>query len=68
MRYVAEFRCDNSIPTDDEIREGIDFANANNCIAKLTWFYPYSGWYKLLIEKGMTFEECKEKLPKVYAV
>ena len=68
MKYVAEFRCDNSTPTDDEIKEGIEFANANDCIVKLTWFFPYSGWYKLFIRKGMTFEECKGKLPKVYGV
>lgn len=68
MRYVAEFKCDNRTPTDDEIREGIKFANENNCIVRLTWFFPYSGWYKLHIEKGMTFEECKDKLPKVYGV
>jgi hypothetical protein len=68
MKLVMEYKCDNRVPTDDEIREGIEIANTNDCIVRLTWFFPYSGWYKLLITKGMTFEECQEKLPKVYGV
>ena len=32
------------------------------------WFYPHNGWHKLFIEKGMTFEKCKDKLPKIYGV
>ena len=68
MKLVMEYKCDNRTPTDDEIREGIEIANANDCIVRLTWFFPYSGWHKLLIKKDMTFEECKEKLPNVYGV
>ena len=68
MKLVMEYRCDNRTPTDDEIKEGIEIANINDCIVKLTWFFPYNGWHQLFIKKGMTFEECKEKLPKVYGV
>ena len=44
------------------------FVNKEDCIVKLTWFYPYNGWHKLFVKNGMTFEECKDKLPKIYGV
>lgn len=68
MKLIKEYICDGITPSDDEIKEGIKIANTEDCIVKLAWFYTYSGWYKLFIRKGMTFEECKDKLPKVYAV
>ena len=27
-----------------------------------------NGWHNLLIKNGMTFEECKSKVPKFYGV
>ena len=68
MKLVKEYLCDDSIPNDEEIKECIEIANAEDCIVKLKWFFPYSGWYELKVSKGMTFEECKSKLPKCYPV
>ena len=64
MKYVKEYLCDKKIPSDEEIRECLDIVNKEDCIIKLTWFYPYHGWHKMFIEKGMTFEKCKGKLQR----
>ena len=68
MKLVKEYLCDNRTPSDAEIRECIEIAENENCTVKLKWFYPYNGWRRLYVEKGMSFEECKDKLPKVYGV
>ena len=64
MKYVKEYLCDKKIPSDEEIRECLEIVEKEDCIVKLTWFYPCNGWHNLLIKNGMTFEECKDKLPK----
>ena len=68
MKLVKEYECDSSRPEDEEIKECIEIANNEDCIVRLKWFFPYSGWYKLNVTKGMTFEECQDKLPKCYPV
>ena len=68
MKLIKEYVCDDIRPSDEEILEGIEIANKENCIVRLTWYFPYSGNYKLEIEKGMTIEECKNKLPRCYPV
>ena len=69
MKLVKDYMCDDIRPTDEEILECIDIANKEeNCIVRLNWYFPYSGKYKLEINKGDTFEECKSKLPKSYPV
>ena len=68
MKLIKEYECEKSAPSNEEILEGIEAANREDCVVKLRWFFPYSGWYELSITKGMTFEECKDKLPKVYPV
>ena len=68
MKYVKEYLCDKETPSDEEIKECLDIVNKEDCIVKLTWFVRYNGWHKLLIKNGMTFEECKDKLPKFYGV
>lgn len=68
MKLVKEYLCDGRIPSDEEIRECLEIVNKEDCIVKLTWFFTYSGWYKLFVKNGMTFEECKDKLPKVYGL
>ena len=68
MKLVKEYLCDKRTPSDEEIREAIEVANNDNCIVKLRWFFPYNGWHELYVEKNMTFEQCKEKLPKRYGV
>lgn len=68
MKLIKEYLCDNRTPSDEEIMECLEIANKEDCIVKLKWFFPYSGWYHLTATKDMTFEECKDKLPKVYGV
>ena len=68
MKYVKEYLCDKSTPSDEEIRECLEIVNKEDCIVKLTWFVRYNGWHKLLIKNGMTFEGCKSKVPKFYGV
>ena len=69
MKLVKEYICDHEYgPSDEEIKESMEIVNAEDCIVKLKWFVPYNGWHRLYIKKGMTFEECKGKLPKVYGL
>ena len=68
MKYIKEYLCDKRTPSDEEIRDCLEIVSKEDCIIKLTWFYPYNGWHKLLIKNGMTFEECKDKLPKIYGL
>lgn len=68
MKQIKMYLCDNRIPTDEEIMQCVEIANAEDCIVELRWNFPYSRWYKLNISKGMTFEECKNALPKSYPV
>ena len=53
-----------NILSDEEMRECLEIVSKEDCIIKLTWFYPYNGWHKLFIEEGMTFEKCKGKLQR----
>ena len=68
MKYIKEYLCDKGTPSDEEIKECLDIVNKEDCVVKLTWFVRYNGWHNLLIKNGMTFEECKDKLPKIYGV
>ena len=68
MKYVKEYLCDKETPSDEEIRECLEIVNKEDCVVKLTWFVRYNGWHNLLIKNGMTFEECKDKIPKFYGV
>ena len=68
MKLIKDYLCDNKTPTDEEIKEGLEIVEKEDCVVQLRWFYPYNGWHNLYIQKGMTFEECKGKLPRVYAM
>ena len=68
MKYIKEYLCDKETPSDEEIQECLEIVNKEDCIVKLTWFVRYNGWHNLLIKNGMTFEECKDKIPKFYGV
>ena len=68
MKYVKEYLCDKETPSDEEIRECLEIVNKEDCVVKLTWFVRYNGWHNLLIKNRMTFEECKDKIPKFYGV
>jgi hypothetical protein len=68
MKLVKEYECDKRTPSDEEILQGIEIANSEDCIVNLKWFFPCSGWYTLRITKGMTLESCIAKLPKRYPV
>ena len=68
MIQIKTYQCDNSHPSDDEIREGIAIANSDKCMVKLHWKFPYSGDYSLCIMPEMTFDDCKSLLPTIYPV
>ena len=68
MKLIKDYLCDNKTPSDEEIKEGLEIVEKEDCVVQLKWFYPYNGWHSLYIQNGMTFEECKGKLPRVYAV
>ena len=68
MKYIKEYLCDKRTPSDEEIQECLKIVSKEDCIIKLTWFVRYNGWHNLLIKDGMTFEECKDKIPKFYGV
>ena len=68
MQFVKEYLCDDRVPSDMELKECLSIALQENCVVKLLWYFPYNGWHQMYIKKGMTFDECKEKLPKVYGV
>ncbi len=68
MKYIKEYLCDKETPSDEEIQECLEIVNKEDCVVKLTWFVRYNGWHNLLIKNGMTFEECKNKVPKFYGV
>lgn len=67
MKLIKEYLCDGT-PSDEEIIKAIKIVEKDNCVVRLKWFIPYSGWYTLLVKDGMTFEECKNKLPRVYGL
>lgn len=68
MKYIKEYLCDDRIPSSEEIRECLEIVQNENCVIKLTWFVPYNGWHNLHITSDMTFEECIDKIPKVYGM
>ena len=68
MKLIKEYLCDSTTPSDEEIMECLYIVNREDCIVKLKWFFPYNGWHWLYIKNGMTFEDCKGKLPKVYGI
>ena len=67
MKFIKNYECDKE-PTNEEIRTGMNIANEEDCIVNLNWFFEYSGWYKIRIEKDTTFEECKKQIPDYYPV
>lgn len=68
MKYIKEYLCDKETPSGEEIRECLEIVGKEDCVVKLTWFVRYNGWHNLLIKNGMTFEECKDKIPKIYGL
>lgn len=68
MKLVKEYLCDSRAPSDKEVRESIEIAEREDCIVKLKWFFPYNGWHRLFVKKGMTFDDCKDKVLKVYGM
>ena len=46
MKFVKEYQCDSRTPSDEEINECLDIAEKEDCIVKLRWYFPYSGWYE----------------------
>lgn len=65
---IIDYQCDSTTPSEEEIKQCIDIASSEHCIVRLNWFFPYSGEYVLNVTEDMSFEDCIEKLPKVYPV
>lgn len=68
MIRIENYQCDGTAPTKEEVRQCVEISTSSGCIVRLNWYFPYSGAYQLSVEPGMTYEECIEKLPKVYPV
>ena len=68
VKLIKEYVSDLMVPSTGEILECLYIAESENCIVRLNWFFPCSGWYKLDIKKDMTLEYCLDKLPKNYGV
>lgn len=62
MTRIVEFEASFVTPTDDEIREGIEYARRENCIVRINYFKPYYGYYQLNINPKSTFEDCQRRL------
>jgi hypothetical protein len=65
MKLIKNYECERE-PTKEEISLGKRIADKEDCIVNLKWFVRYSGWYNIRIEKGTTFDECMEQVPKCY--
>lgn len=68
MRLIKEYYSDSTTPTDSELHNCLEIAKTEHCIVILYWYFPYSGSYSLEITEDMTFEDCKNNLPKCYPV
>ena len=68
MKYIKEYLCDDRVPSNEDVKECLEIVNNEDCVVKLTWFVPYNRWYNLIIKNGMTFEDCKNKIPKIYGL
>ena len=66
--YIKGFLCDGLSPTDEEIEECIKVVENENCAIVLYWIAINSQMYNIFIRKGITFEECKEQIPKYYGM
>lgn len=68
MKLVKEYLCDNSTPSDEEVKDCIRIAKEEDCVVKMKWYFPYNGWHERYIKKDMTFEEVNDSLPTIYGV
>lgn len=68
MKLVKEYLCDNSTPSDEEVKDCIRIAKEEDCVVKMKWYFPYNGWNERYIKKDMTFEEVNDSLPTIYGV
>lgn len=63
MQQMLHFEADNDLPTDEELQECIDIANAQNAIVVL--HFRHKGLYVMDIMPGMTLEDRKEHLDEI---
>lgn len=68
MKLVKEYLCNNSTPSDEEVKDCIRIAKEEDCVVKMKWYFPYNGWHERYIKKDMTFEEVNDSLPTIYGV
>ena len=68
MKLIKEFICDGDTPSVEELEKAIEISNWEQCVVRLRWYYPGSGWYEMNVYNGMTLEDCQDALPKFYPV
>ena len=66
MRRLKQYKTSFVVPSDDEIREGLEIAKQDNCVVRINYLIPYSGYYQLDIEPESTFEECYKRVHIVH--
>ncbi len=68
MRIMKDYWCDRT-PTDEEIKEAISIASADDCVVNLQWFVAYNGYYRAVITKYDTLEHIKQRfIPRKYGL
>ena len=69
MRLIKEYLSDYNTPSEAELMKCIEILDKEPyTVIKLKWFFPYSGWYEVIIDNTMTLEEIQNRIPTVYGV
>ena len=54
-------------PTDEEIKEAMKLVEDGSCVVIIKWkVYVYN--YSMMVEQGMSFDDCKKQIPSVYGL
>ena len=57
----------NKVPTNEVIYEAMNFVKNEKCVVVINWTaLGYS--YSMTVRKGMSFEQCKSQIFKVYGL
>ncbi len=62
MMRIKQYKTSFVVPSDDEILQGIKIAKCDQCIVRIHYFLPYSGYYHLDIDPQSTLEECQRRV------
>ena len=66
IKEVKTYICD--WPTDDAVNEALEIVKGQPFAIRLEWIHKWSGKYNVLIEDGDTFDDVKNRLPKIYGL